>query len=176
MKIKLSKINLLILFIFLANVIHCVNYQLSNYGTIKVKDFLSKKHKTKHVLFENWVKYFHYIDSLHTKPTSFFINPNYKSQKDSDKIPSKVSFYAMMQPQQIVFMLSKGLHYIYDNLSFELIELIPEDSHYSGGVKSLGKFNEGYCFQITTTKPNNGVVSDQKVTLSQKKLKEIWLI
>ena len=173
MKLKLSKINLFIFCIFLTNATNCVNYQLSNFATIKAKDLLSKKHKTKHVLFERWVKYFHYIDSFHKKPTSFFINPNYKSQQDSEKIPSKFSFYVMMQPQQIVFMLSKGFHYIYDNLNFDSIEFIPEDSHYTGGVIDLGKFNEGYCFQITTIKPNNDV---ENISLPQNMLKEIWLI
>ena len=43
---------------------------------------------------------------------------------------------------------------LYDSIHIDFIKAVPENSNQSGGIKSRGKFLEGYCIQIFTIVPN----------------------
>lgn len=88
----------------------------------------------------------------------------------------------------------QGMTSYIDVLNIELIERIPDDDFFKGGIKNYGLVKEGYCFKVTTYVPNdyftmtllqpdakeiNSVKESWIICLESKELKDkmmLWLI
>jgi len=123
------------------------------------------------VYFQGWAKYFHYDStSKVNRPTDFFLNNAYysqrvlkaeKSKKDkygSISIPTKFHFFITLTKDTIALMSSRSnqLQKVVESMQVDLINPIPKDNIYKGGVQVLGEFDEGNCLQILTTIPEGG--------------------
>ena len=123
------------------------------------------------VLWSGWVKYFHY-ETYQTikKPTEFFINNSYYSQKvpkaelkgkDSkgvyNNVTDKYSFYAILFEDSLNILSEKNLHFTktVDTMSMDLIKPFDANEPLKGSIKDLGGFNEGYCVSIKLLKPGS---------------------
>jgi hypothetical protein len=131
-----------------------------------IRNFL--KLPDKNVYWQGWVKYFHYnnVTSLH-KPRSFYQNNDFyrqripynkKNNRDNFgllRIPSKQHFFLVLYKDSLIFYTARDRirHKIYDSLKIDHINLVPEDQPLKGGVKDLGNFDEGKCFEIKATIP-----------------------
>jgi len=138
--------------------------------------------------YEGWVKFFHYNNGTHYKrPRAFFQNSEFfgqrilKSQKDfKDKkglkrIPSQAHFYLVVYNNSLAFYNSRNriLMHLVDNLKIDFIKPIPEDKPTVGGIKELGKLNEGYCIEISVSVPNS---YKENFTFEYKGKDQIWVI
>lgn len=148
---------------------HLEHQMFDMYAKDKIKGMpLQDNLQSGPVYFQGWAKYFRYDNGEETKkPTDFFINNEYFHQrvlrrmKDSkDKwgklfIPSKFHFYIAVTQDTISFLSSRdnAIQKSVDSLQVDLINPIPVDNRFMGGVKVLGEFDEGNCFQILTTIP-----------------------
>lgn len=62
-------------------------------------------------------------------------------------------------------------------MSIDLINNIPDDANYKGGIRDLGKFSEGYCFEVHTTEPSKGFfVMTEKDPVPPNGAEKIWYI
>ncbi len=126
------------------------------------------KHKGP-VYYQGWAKYFRYDNGgMSQRPKDFFQNNEYFNQKvlkrDLDKkdkwgtfaIPTKFHFFLTLTRDTLSFVSSRKnqLQKSVDSLQVDLINPIPKEDMFKGGVQKLGEFDEGYCFQILTTTPS----------------------
>lgn len=146
---------------------------MSTLASFKSTSLKAKKHRQSPSLYENWVSFFHFTNTSHSLPNSFFINTEYSKQS---KIPSKTSFFAQVTPNKVNFLHTKSFTHIYDTLNIDFIKPIPENNNFLGGVKDLGKFNEGYCFQVSTVKAEKEFVMTYEEPCPSKGKNEVWLI
>ena len=146
---------------------------MSTLASFKSTSLKAKKHRQSPSLYENWVSFFHFTNTSHSLPHSFFINTEYSKQS---KIPSKTSFFAQVTPNKVNFLHTKSFTHIYDTLNIDFIKPIPENNNFLGGVKDLGKFNEGYCFQVSTVKAEKEFVMTYEEPCPSKGKNEVWLI
>lgn len=63
-----------------------------------------------------------------------------------------------------------------DSLSFDLIYSIPDDAVLQGGVKDIGKFSEGYCFQVVTKTTAKFFEMTEKNPIPAKGSNKTWYI
>ena len=138
-------------------------------GTKPVKinlDFMN--YPDQNLYWQGWIKYFHYNNSTQLqKPRAFFQNNDYFHQRIPNylinerdaygliSIPSKHSFFLSIFNDSLTFHTTRNqiLQKSYDSLKIDHINLVPEDKPLKGGVKDLGNFDEGKCFQIKATEP-----------------------
>ena len=146
---------------------------MSTLASFKSTSLKAKKHRQSPSLYENWVSFFHFTNTSHSLPHSFFINTEYSKQS---KIPSKTSFFAQVTPNKVNFLHTKSFTHIYDTLNIDFIKPIPENNNFLGGVKDLGKFNEGYCFQVSTVKAEKEFAMTYEEPCPSKGKNEVWLI
>lgn len=146
---------------------------MSTLVSFKSTSLKAKKHHQSPSLYENWVSFFHFTNTSHSLPHSFFINTEYSKQS---KIPSKTSFFAQVTPNKVNFLNTKTFTHIYDTLNIDFIKPIPENNNFLGGIKDLGKFNEGYCFQVSTVKAEKEFVMTYEEPCPSKGKNEVWLI
>jgi len=121
--------------------------------------------------FLGWAKYFHYDNGVKAeKPTEFFQNNAFydqrvlkenKNKKDEygpAYIPSKFHFFLKLTRDSLIVLSSRQnkLQRVVDSMQVDLINPIPKDDMYKGGVQKLGEFDEGNCFQVLTTTPDGG--------------------
>ena len=175
MKITKKQHESLIFYILLSATIYSINYcnTMSTLVSFKSTSLKAKKHHQSPSLYENWVSFFHFTNTSHSLPHSFFINTEYSKQS---KIPSKTSFFAQVTPNKVNFLNTKTFTHIYDTLNIDFIKPIPENNNFLGGIKDLGKFNEGYCFQVSTVKTEKEFVMTYEEPCPSKGKNEVWLI
>lgn len=65
---------------------------------------------------------------------------------------------------------------IADSLSLSLITNIPDDAHFQGGIRDLGKFSEGYCFEVRTKEPHGFFQMSEKEPFPEKGADRIWYL
>jgi len=131
-----------------------------------VRNFL--KLPDQNVYWQGWVKYFHYNNvTSFNRPKSFYQNnyffhqriPNYNRNKRDNfgllRIPSKQHFFLVLYKDSLNFYSTRQRIRLrnYDSLKIDHINLVPEDQPLMGGVKDLGNFDEGKCFEIKATVP-----------------------
>ncbi len=141
------------------------------------------------VYFEGWAKYFHYDNSGKVeRPTDFFQNNEYYNQRilrrdrlKKDKygsfvIPSKFHFFLILTRDSLSFFSSRDnqLQKLVDAAQVNLINPIPKDDRFKGGVQLLGEFDEGFCMQILTTIPT--MVDPDYDNFNQSGLNQNWVI
>lgn len=63
-----------------------------------------------------------------------------------------------------------------DSLSIDIIHNIPDDANFKGGVRDLGKFSEGYCFEVKTTEPLGFFETSEKEPVPLKGTEKEWFI
>lgn len=122
------------------------------------------------VLWQGWIKYFHYASGLHAKnPLDFFINNEFFNQRvtkedftkkdeiGSIHIPNQLSFYGKFLRNSFNVLSTRQNHYskTVDTLNFDTIKLIDPLTPIKGAIKDLGKFKEGSCISISTLQPTN---------------------
>eukprot|EP00340_Litonotus_pictus_P005635 CAMPEP_0170516554 /NCGR_PEP_ID=MMETSP0209-20121228/2732_1 /TAXON_ID=665100 ORGANISM="Litonotus pictus, Strain P1" /NCGR_SAMPLE_ID=MMETSP0209 /ASSEMBLY_ACC=CAM_ASM_000301 /LENGTH=681 /DNA_ID=CAMNT_0010801479 /DNA_START=180 /DNA_END=2225 /DNA_ORIENTATION=- len=144
------------------------------------------------IYYQAWIKYFNFVKSSETKskkPKYFFKNDVYKKQpshsgnKDdqhgSFAIPTETSFFGIVYEDKLNILSSRETAFlrVIDSLSLDLIHDIPDDSHLKGGVRDLGKFSEGYCFEVITKEPVSGTFQmTEKETVPSKGSEKTWYI
>jgi len=124
---------------------------------------LGKELQDQTTYYEGWVNYYHYNNHITNKrPKKFFKNNYYFSQRvslnDVNKmdckgkliIPSKSSFFLVVSKNALHLFNSRGYAFKTQNDSLEIkyIKSIPEDNYLKGGLKDLGSFSIGHCFEI----------------------------
>ena len=149
---------------------------MSTFASFKSSSMKAKKHKQSPSLYENWVSYFHYANNTKKIPHAFYTNNEYKPLNKNSEIPTKTSFFAQVTHNKVNFLKNKAFTHIYDTLNIDFIKPIPENNNFLGGVKDLGKFNEGYCFQVATTKPEKEFKMTYEEPSPKSGVNEIWLI
>jgi hypothetical protein len=122
------------------------------------------------IFWEGWVKYFHYQTEPVNKPSTFFVNGEYFSQrilktdlkrKDSKgyiNIPTQFHFYGTLLLDNFNIVNSRKIaeeaqttqHT--DSLFIDNILPLVQGIR-SGSVRDLGHFPEGHCIQVFTNKP-----------------------
>jgi len=120
------------------------------------------------LIWQGWVKYFHYNNNTHfERPNAFFQNNEYFAQRifwklenQSDeygllRIPSRHSFFLVLYNNSINLYTTRVNIFktSYDSIKIDHINLVPEDDKYKGGIKDLGDFEEGKCIEIKATIP-----------------------
>jgi len=120
------------------------------------------------VYWQGWVKYFHYNNATHfERPRAFFQNNQFYAQRirlqdkgKSDaygtlRIPSRFSFFLVVYKDSLTIFSSRYNinKRVYDTLKLDHIGLVPEDKTFQGGIKDLGNFNEGNCFEMEVNQP-----------------------
>ena len=175
MKITKKHHESLIFYILLSATLFSLTFcnTMSTLVSFKSTSLKTKKHHQSPSLYENWVSFFHFTNTSHSLPHSFFINTEYSKQS---KIPSKTSFFAQVTPNKVNFLNTKTFTHIYDTLNIDFIKPIPENNNFLGGIKDLGKFNEGYCFQVSTVKAEKEFVMTYEEPCPSKGKNEVWLI
>lgn len=175
MKITKKHHESLIFYILLSATLFSLTFcnTMSTLVSFKSTSLKAKKHHQSPSLYENWVSFFHFTNTSHSLPHSFFINTEYSKQS---KIPSKTSFFAQVTPNKVNFLNTKTFTHIYDTLNIDFIKPIPENNNFLGGIKDLGKFNEGYCFQVSTVKAEKEFVMTYEEPCPSKGKNEVWLI
>ena len=175
MKITKKHHESLIFYILLSATLFSLTFcnTMSTLVSFKSTSLKAKKHHQSPSLYENWVSFFHFTNTSHSLPHSFFINTEYSKQS---KIPSKTSFFAQVTPNKVNFLNTKTFTHIYDTLNIDFIKPIPENNNFLGGIKDLGKFNEGYCFQVSTVKTEKEFVMTYEEPCPSKGKNEVWLI
>ena len=175
MKITKKHHKSLIFYILLSATLFSLTFcnTMSTLVSFKSTSLKAKKHHQSPSLYENWVSFFHFTNTSHSLPHSFFINTEYSKQS---KIPSKTSFFAQVTPNKVNFLNTKTFTHIYDTLNIDFIKPIPENNNFLGGIKDLGKFNEGYCFQVSTVKAEKEFVMTYEEPCPSKGKNEVWLI
>ena len=175
MKITKKHHKSLIFYILLSATLFSLTFcnTMSTLVSFKSTSLKAKKHHQSPSLYENWVSFFHFTNTSHSLPHSFFINTEYSKQS---KIPSKTSFFAQVTPNKVNFLNTKTFTHIYDTLNIDFIKPIPENNNFLGGIKDLGKFNEGYCFQVSTVKTEKEFVMTYEEPCPSKGKNEVWLI
>ena len=175
MKITKKHHESLIFYILLSATLFSLTFcnTMSTLVSFKSTSLKAKKHHQSPSLYENWVSFFHFTNTSHSLPHSFFINTEYSKQS---KIPSKTSFFAQVTPNKVNFLNTKTFIHIYDTLNIDFIKPIPENNNFLGGIKDLGKFNEGYCFQVSTVKAEKEFVMTYEEPCPSKGKNEVWLI
>jgi hypothetical protein len=142
------------------------------------------------IYFQGWVKYFRYTENGNEVPKMFFKNVMYEKQQQSgsdqakdDKfgswnIPSEKNFFVVIYQDTANFMTSRqfSLMSVADSLAFDFIKAIPEDDNYKGGVKDMGTFTEGSCFEVSTVKPSTFFKMTAEHVEPENGKKEKWLI
>ena len=149
---------------------------MSTFASFKSSVMKAKKHRQSPSLYENWVSYFHYANNTKKIPHAFYTNSEYKPLSKNSEIPTKTSFFAQVTHNKVNFLKNKAFTHIYDTLNIDFIKPIPENNNFLGGVKDLGKFNEGYCFQVATTKPEKEFKMTYEEPSPKNGVNEIWLI
>lgn len=149
---------------------------MATLASFKSSSLKAKKHKQSPTLYENWASFFHYIETSNQVPHSFFTNKDFEPLKKNSEIPTKTSFYVQVTPNKVNFLTKKNISTIYDTLNIDFVKPIPENSQFNGGVKDLGKFNEGYCFQVLTIKPNTKFTMTEEEAAPKTGQNENWLI
>jgi len=130
------------------------------------------------VLWEGWIKYFHFKSAYPLmRPTDFFVNNAFYSQKvprdelnseDShgikNHITDKHSFYAKLTPNGLSILSEKDLHYgkTVEILELDFVKPINQEDPLSGPVKDLGTFNEGNCISVLQLLSNYAYKKDVK--------------
>ena len=175
MKITKKHHESLIFYILLSATLFSLTFcnTMSTLVSFKSTSLKAKKHHQSPSLYENWVSFFHFTNTSHSLPHSFFINTEYSKQS---KIPSKTSFFAQVTPNKVNFLNTKTFTHIYDTLNIDFIKPIPDNNNFLGGIKDLGKFNEGYCFQVSTVKAEKECVMTYEEPCPSKGKNEVWLI
>lgn len=166
---------------------------LSFKNSATFKEMLEKKHRLKNnvqgkILYQGWVKYFHFSQTQLKKPRTFFKNPNYIPKNNTSSItsdqygtfdiPSPKHFYGVIFEEDMNFFLSRQNTFsnLYDSIHIDFIKAVPENSNQSGGIKSLGKFLEGYCIQIFTIVPNKHFIMTKEQINPKEGIEHTWLI
>ena len=175
MKITKKHHESLIFYILLSATLFSLTFcnTMSTLVSFKSTSLKAKKHHQSPSLYENWVSFFHFTNTSHSLPHSFFINTEYSKQS---KIPSKTSFFAQVTPNKVNFLNTKTFTHIYDTLNIDFIKPIPENNNFLGGIKDLGKFKEGFCFQVSTVKAEKEFVMTYEEPCPSKGKNEVWLI
>jgi hypothetical protein len=139
-----------------------------DYLSGKVKGDPSLKISSGPIFWEGWIKYFHYNNGGKVdRPKHFFINEQYYHQralktemKKKDevgftKIPTKFHFFARLLPNNLNVLFSRehDLMRNVETLNLDIIKPVPENNRLKGGIQDLGDFDEGKCFQVSTTVP-----------------------
>jgi hypothetical protein len=120
--------------------------------------------------WSGWIKYFHMDTAMDIlKPTKFYENPYYFSQKvkeagkekSDDKgsfmIPTKNHFFAKLLASGSLNILGQR-HQItsntVENLNTDLIDYILQNDNANGAIKDIGSFREGSCMSVSVTMPD----------------------
>jgi hypothetical protein len=133
--------------------------------------------KNQQFLWNGWVKYF--VLRNNDKPSGFKSNPEYFNQlrdypnidlNDSENgeltnIADKNTFYGLLMNNHFTFNSSKKEVGSVGSFYIENIIPVPDDKNFTGGLKNLGKFPEGYCFHVkTTASPKIKVDKNEQIT------------
>jgi len=124
---------------------------------------------TSKILWEGWVKYFHFETAgTIQRPTQFFLNNAFKSQKvlkdqlmQKDEkglynnITTKHSFFLRLLSNSINILSEKNLNFskTVETLNIDVIKPLDPSEPLKGPIKDLGTFNEGSCISIATLVP-----------------------
>jgi len=119
------------------------------------------------IFYQGWAKYIVSQKSI-MKPTSFFKNKQFLSQRypqkvatSSDKngsfvIPDESSFFFVIYEDQLTVYSSRDqiIRNSVDSLMIENITPVPEDDYLRGGIKNMGVYDKaGFCFKVRTKTP-----------------------
>ena len=126
------------------------------------------------VYHEGWVKFFRFLyePKKPVKLKAFFKNPEFKEQMkgttgtdsllsktggENDKVMNPNQFWCMVFKDNVNFLTSKENKFqtVYDSLKISYINKVSENAGFHGGIKDIGSFKEGECFQVTTMNAGN---------------------
>ncbi len=168
---------------------HTSTHMFTKTGRKGKKNLKKKKRPVDMVLpeaqiyWQGWVKYFHYNNNTHYDvPPSLFQNNAYYHQrihinkiKERDEfglinIPNKASFYLVVYNSSISIysMRHEIVDHLIDSLSFENIQVIPEDAWMKGGIRNDGDFAFGSCMELKADIPVS--------RLSKMTNPQIWIV
>jgi len=122
------------------------------------------------VYFQGWARYYHYSilsKPRVTQPKLFFQNDRFFNQrirrpdhKKTDQygtlaIPNKAAFFIILYNQTLSVFSSRDETMMrqVDMLSYNNINLIPEDNFEKGSVKDMGDFPTGSCLEVAAKIP-----------------------
>jgi hypothetical protein len=121
------------------------------------------------VLWEGWIKFFHFRGDRHLlKPHKFFVNDFFSAQKvlkteltgktdihGALNVPTKFHFYAKLLPKTL--LIGSGRQHQHqknvDSLNINLIKPLSLIDPTNSSIKVLGSFSEGHCFSINVLTP-----------------------
>lgn len=118
------------------------------------------------IFYQGWGKYFYTSKNI-VKPTEFFLNKQFFSQRYPAKVAKSGDAYGPLvipDDSSFFFVLFKDTLTIYsardeiirhaaDTLNIEDILPVPEDDFLLGGIKNLGKYQAGFCMQTKVKSP-----------------------
>jgi len=136
----------------------------------KEKDGKGKQTPENKILWEGWMKYFHF-ETFRTirKPSEFFVNYSYYSQKvpkadlkSVDKnglykfITGPNLFYGVLLPETLNILSERTHHYskTVETMDVDLIKPVDPTDPLKGSIKDLGSFDEGHCISVQQIKPS----------------------
>lgn len=155
------------------------------------KDLTADDLPDKDIYYQGWIKYFSYQISSPSKgkmPKFFFKNEAFLSQNENEenvkdnygdfKIPSETSFFAVVYGDRLNILGSRKTANtkVVDSISIDTIQNIPDDAQFKGAVKDLGKFSEGYCFEILAKDPVGFFVMSDKEPFPERGVEKVWYI
>lgn len=167
------------------------------------KNLTAKDLPDQPIYFQGWIKYFSFLKTSSNKnrsPKYFFKNEAFVKQTADEedtlnddqvrlyfyfqygpfRIPNESNFFAVAYEDRLNILTSRQTAFlkVVDSLSFDFIHTIPDDAHFKGGIKDLGKFSEGFCFEALTREPANGTLFTvtEKDPIPPKGVERIWYI
>ena len=98
-------------------------------------------------------------------------------QKGYIFIPSETFFWAKLLKETLNLLTSRSneLSKTVDVLNIDFVKPIPDSYKYNGGVKDFGSFEEGFCFQVLTTIPNDFYKMNINSAAPESGAQEIWI-
>lgn len=143
------------------------------------------------ILWEGWIKYFHY-ETYRTikRPSEFFVNNAYFKQRVTkeglnakDKgifsnVTSKYSFYGALLAQSFNILSERNLNFgkTVETLDIDMIKPLDPSEPLKGSIKDLGSFNEGACISILMLIPLNYNKDFLPLKESNETKNDSWII